>query len=903
MPNFPFLLNETDMIATTPLRLLIFGSCVSRDILNYLSRKEDIPLVDYYARCSLASLGLKPLDEPVDVAKISSVFQRRMVERDIKKTFLDDLGRLEFDVLLLDFIDERFDLYANTEGAGCTLSNEFNSSGFQGSSATGQTVASGSEEFWSRWEAGWALLVNRLKELEKLDRVVVNRVYWSTNRESGGGFEPSYSRRGIDAANRFLDRMYERIGRDLRPEQFMRFDPGLFTGAENHRWGHSPFHYIDAYYHDAIRQLTGHESLPMRKIFNNTELTTAPVFVEIRVAPGKPVNASAVFGKPLPMGKTVLALFDFGATDVNTVKLGLLRSGDPAIGIFRYLDPDPGSGAVSFSFDAPEGCTTLKIGLRARYPHDRITLSSFDISGEPEKEEHAVFIERSPVPAVEAPPYKPTSFISFDVEALPLRAAQDHVNRLIWGKTPGGEFGIRRISDILGQYGIKGNFLVDIAGCVLHGDRAMKEVMDYLLSEGHDVQAHLHPEWLVRNWGLKGRWEGPPGMDNLDVETSRSFMDYTAFKFRELLDRDPLVFRAGGCRFNANTVDAARRAGFKALSNYLAERNWGQTHFKGDELAREPFTWDGGIHEIPIDLVPEPLSFDPKKIDGAFDRLRYKKTVKTFNVLLHSWSLLNRGQDGMHHELEPLHEQRLHELCARLKEHTNPETYSNYISSISAACKPPHKTIEITSDKVNCAVCRGIFDRSTFKGDICPGCGSRARHRQVMDVFERTGNPFDGRSVLACHANTIEKTAWLSKSSLLVNFDVRPVGYCDFQMDIQNMDLIDDESFEAFLALHVLNHVTDDRLALKEVRRVLRPGGIALITIPYRNNEPTKPYEKVTETYGEEAFTKYGVGSYRWYGLDDAKTLFEEEGFSVELHEGIDPITKQRLGIFILKRR
>jgi SAM-dependent methyltransferase len=41
-----------------------------------------------------------------------------------------------------------------------------------------------------------------------------------------------------------------------------------------------------------------------------------------------------------------------------------------------------------------------------------------------------------------------------------------------------------------------------------------------------------------------------------------------------------------------------------------------------------------------------------------------------------------------------------------------------------------------------------------------------------------------------------------------------------------------DDSVDVLTALDVLEHVEDDRAALREFRRVLRPGGIAVITVP-----------------------------------------------------------------------
>jgi len=45
-----------------------------------------------------------------------------------------------------------------------------------------------------------------------------------------------------------------------------------------------------------------------------------------------------------------------------------------------------------------------------------------------------------------------------------------------------------------------------------------------------------------------------------------------------------------------------------------------------------------------------------------------------------------------------------------------------------------------------------------------------------------------------------------------------------------------DESFDSVVSFQVIEHIQDDRLFLKEIHRVLRPGGFALITTP------NKPY-------------------------------------------------------------
>ena len=288
------------MSESSPTRLLIFGSCVSRDILNYQQNDTQLVLVDYYARCSLASLGARPIEMPSAVENISSRFQKRMVERDIRKDFLNDLVEFQFDVLLLDLIDERFNLHVDPVGRVCTLSSELLSTGFPGDSTGGSRVHSGSEEFWRLWEAGWVILVNKLRGLGVLDRLLVNQVFWGARTENGGNFEPHYSSRHIDSANQFLDRMYKRISADIPSEQFLRFDKGLMTGSIAHTWGISPFHYVDAYYRSAIQQLEAWPSL-MKGISTSSKAvsparTTNPIEQIILEHKGDDLVATIVSG-------------------------------------------------------------------------------------------------------------------------------------------------------------------------------------------------------------------------------------------------------------------------------------------------------------------------------------------------------------------------------------------------------------------------------------------------------------------------------------------------------------------------------------------------------------------------------------------------------------------------------
>jgi SAM-dependent methyltransferase len=61
--------------------------------------------------------------------------------------------------------------------------------------------------------------------------------------------------------------------------------------------------------------------------------------------------------------------------------------------------------------------------------------------------------------------------------------------------------------------------------------------------------------------------------------------------------------------------------------------------------------------------------------------------------------------------------------------------------------------------------------------------------------------------------------------------DVRGGRGVAHQVDLQGLPF-EDGSYDFVFASHVLEHVPDDARALSEIRRILRPGGIAILPVP-----------------------------------------------------------------------
>jgi hypothetical protein len=124
-------------------------------------------------------------------------------------------------------------------------------------------------------------------------------------------------------------------------------------------------------------------------------------------------------------------------------------------------------------------------------------------------------------------------------------------------------------------------------------------------------------------------------------------------------------------------------------------------------------------------------------------------------------------------------------------------------------------------------------------------------------------------------------------------------GDLDPALAMEKVDITDiqypDDSFDVVCCSHVLEHVPDDRRAIRELFRVLRPGGWAIIQVPIwratTDEDPavTDPAQR-TERFGQ-------FDHARAYGKDDYPSRLAAAGF----HVIVDPYPR-RIGQWCVER-
>jgi SAM-dependent methyltransferase len=161
----------------------------------------------------------------------------------------------------------------------------------------------------------------------------------------------------------------------------------------------------------------------------------------------------------------------------------------------------------------------------------------------------------------------------------------------------------------------------------------------------------------------------------------------------------------------------------------------------------------------------------------------------------------------------------------------------------------------------------------------CASCGSRERHRLLwLWVTKDGGNYLADKRILHFAPEKALRRA-LAGNKGYETADLRQAGVTH-QVDITRLPMADG-TYDVVIANHVLEHIDADRTAMAELHRVLRPNGIALLTVPL-NPTRSATYENasITDPVGREAHFN-APDHRRHYGLDFADRL-QDVGFNVE---------------------
>ncbi|MBP9926672.1 MAG: methyltransferase domain-containing protein [Cyclobacteriaceae bacterium] len=184
-------------------------------------------------------------------------------------------------------------------------------------------------------------------------------------------------------------------------------------------------------------------------------------------------------------------------------------------------------------------------------------------------------------------------------------------------------------------------------------------------------------------------------------------------------------------------------------------------------------------------------------------------------------------------------------------------------------------------DTVQCPICEKGYRQFLPYGRInprpnalCPNCLSLERHRLIWLYLKEQTNFFSKKlDVLhiapePCFMKRFEK----QHGKKYITADIES-PLAKVKMDIHQIPFPDNH-FDAVLCNHVLEHVADDIKAMSEIHRVLKPGGWAIMQVPFFSPIPETTYEDTSITNPRDREKAFGQDDHvRMFGKDYAQRI------------------------------
>jgi SAM-dependent methyltransferase len=214
------------------------------------------------------------------------------------------------------------------------------------------------------------------------------------------------------------------------------------------------------------------------------------------------------------------------------------------------------------------------------------------------------------------------------------------------------------------------------------------------------------------------------------------------------------------------------------------------------------------------------------------------------------------------------------------------------------------ESLRLRGDAQRCPCCGWSFERFLVQGGEpnarCPRCGSLVRTRllwtylQTYDLLQPATRILHVAAELATwrQLRHIQEVAY-------VTGDINPGPRTSHVFDLTSAPFADN-TFDLILMAHVLEHIPDDVAAMRELWRLLSPGGVALLQHPV-DTQRTEIYEDANALTAEDRTREYGQWDHvRAYSRQGLVGRLEDAGFEVSVRDFAAELPErqvQRMGL------
>lgn len=231
---------------------------------------------------------------------------------------------------------------------------------------------------------------------------------------------------------------------------------------------------------------------------------------------------------------------------------------------------------------------------------------------------------------------------------VPLEA---NVLSSIWGAVEAGRFGIGWQMDRLEEHGLAGVFFIDPMPALIHGRGFLDDVVGAVLERGHEVQLHIHTEWL--EWASASPVEGRRGRNigDFDLSDQKSLIEAAMRLLAAAGAPPPIAFRAGNYGADDRTLAALAALGFLWDSSFNAAYLGSSCRIGLPAETRDPIA-RGGVVEVPVAVIRDrPGHLRPAQLCAVSAREMREalhhavhERQPAFVIVSHSFEMLSRDR-------------------------------------------------------------------------------------------------------------------------------------------------------------------------------------------------------------------------------------------------------------------
>ncbi|AKH42042.1 hypothetical protein FHS61_002425 [Altererythrobacter atlanticus] len=184
----------------------------------------------------------------------------------------------------------------------------------------------------------------------------------------------------------------------------------------------------------------------------------------------------------------------------------------------------------------------------------------------------------------------------------------ENFTRSICGRTDAGDVGIFYQMDMFDRCGLKGVFFIDPMPALLWGTAAIADIVGPVVERGHDVQLHIHTEWLdlAGSANPLGSRRGT-NIKDFHFEDQCVLIDWARAQLQAAGAPRPLAFRAGNYGANDDTLRALAELGFTHDSSHTPGMAGSACEISLGPDHRRPMD-HLGITEVPIGCVGDVIT-------------------------------------------------------------------------------------------------------------------------------------------------------------------------------------------------------------------------------------------------------------------------------------------------------